>query len=253
MTPTDGKNRGVVKDREVVKNRGVVLKGLTKVFGEGDAAVHALKGVDLEIESGELVVILGPSGSGKTTLCNIIGGIESATSGTVTVAGEEISGRDPGSLSDFRRDHIGFVFQFFNLIPTLTAKENVDIIVELTDKGDKAKVPALIGSVGLSDRSGNFPSQLSGGQQQRVALARALATQPDILLADEPTGALDLETGRQILGLLQDLRGEGTTVIIITHNSSIAQIADHVVTVVDGLVTSSKKNAQPLAASEVMW
>ncbi len=241
MTPTDG------------KNRQIVLKDLTKVFGEGDAAVHALKGVDLEIESGELVVILGPSGSGKTTLCNIIGGIESATSGTVTVAGEEISGREPGRLSDFRRDHIGFVFQFFNLIPTLTAKENVDIIVELTDKGDKAKVPALIGSVGLSDRSGNFPSQLSGGQQQRVALARALATQPDILLADEPTGALDLETGRQILGLLQDLRGEGTTVVIITHNSSIAQIADHVVTVVDGLVTSSKRNTQPLAASEVEW
>ncbi len=199
MTPTDGKNREVAKDREVLENRGVVLKGLTKVFGEGDAAVHALKGVDLEIESGELVVILGPSGSGKTTLCNIIGGIESATSGTVTVAGEEISGRDPGRLSDFRRDHIGFVFQFFNLIPTLTAKENVDIIVELTDKGDKSKVPALIGSVGLTDRSGNFPSQLSGGQQQRVALARALATEPDILLADEPTGALDLETGRQIL------------------------------------------------------
>lgn len=241
MTSTDG------------KNRGVVLKDLTKVFGEGDAAVHALKGVDLEIASGELVVILGPSGSGKTTLCNIIGGIESATSGTVTVAGDEISGRDPGSLSDFRRDHIGFVFQFFNLIPTLTAKENVDIIVELTDKGDKAKVPALIGSVGLSDRSGSFPSQLSGGQQQRVSLARALATEPDILLADEPTGALDLETGRQILALLQDLHREGTTVIIITHNSSIAQIADHVVTVVDGLITSSKKNAKPLAASEVMW
>jgi putative ABC transport system ATP-binding protein len=247
MTPTDGKNR------DVVKNRRVVLKDLTKVFGEGDAAVHALKGVDLEIESGELVVILGPSGSGKTTLCNIIGGIESATSGTVTVAGEEISGRNPGSLSDFRRDHIGFVFQFFNLIPTLTAKENVDIILELTDKGDKAKVPALIGSVGLSDRSGSFPSQLSGGQQQRVSLARALATEPDILLADEPTGALDLETGRQILGLLQDLHHAGTTVVIITHNSSIAQIADHVVTVVDGLITSSKRNATPLAASEVMW
>ncbi|PKQ18033.1 MAG: macrolide ABC transporter ATP-binding protein [Actinobacteria bacterium HGW-Actinobacteria-8] len=241
MTPTAG------------KDRGVVLTNLTKVFGEGDAAVHALKGVDLEIESGELVVILGPSGSGKTTLCNIIGGIESATSGTVTVAGEEISGRNPGSLSDFRRDHIGFVFQFFNLIPTLTAKENVDIIVELTDKGDKAKVPALIDSVGLSDRSGSFPSQLSGGQQQRVSLARALATEPDILLADEPTGALDLETGRQILGLLQDLHHAGTTVVIITHNSSIAQIADHVVTVVDGLITSSKKNAKPLAASEVMW
>ncbi len=234
-------------------DKGVVLKGLTKVFGEGDAAVHALKGVDLTIASGELVVILGPSGSGKTTLCNIIGGIESATSGTVTVAGEEISGRDPGSLSDFRRNHIGFVFQFFNLIPTLTAKENIDVIVELTDRGDKAKVPALIGSVGLSDRSGNFPSQLSGGQQQRVSLARALATEPDILLADEPTGALDLETGRQILGLLQDLHREGTTVVIITHNASIGQMADRVVTIVDGQITSSKSNAKPVAAAEVTW
>ncbi len=234
-------------------DKGVVLKGLTKVFGEGDAAVHALKGVDLTIASGELVVVLGPSGSGKTTLCNIIGGIESATSGTVTVAGEEISGRDPGSLSDFRRNHIGFVFQFFNLIPTLTAKENIDVIVELTDRGDKAKVPALIGSVGLSDRSGNFPSQLSGGQQQRVSLARALATEPDILLADEPTGALDLETGRQILGLLQDLHREGTTVVIITHNASIGQMADRVVTIVDGQITSSKSNAKPVAAAEVTW
>lgn len=231
----------------------VVLKNLTKVFGEGDAAVQALKGVDLEIASGELIVILGPSGSGKTTLCNIIGGIESATSGSVTVAGEEISGRDPGSLSDFRRDHIGFVFQFFNLIPTLTAKENVDVIVELTDRGDKATVPALLGSVGLTDRSGSFPSQLSGGQQQRVALARALATNPDILLADEPTGALDLETGRQILGLLQDLHRAGTTVILITHNASIGQMADRVVTVVDGHITSDERNAKPLDAAKVTW
>ncbi len=234
-------------------NREVVLKGLTKVFGEGDAAVHALRGVDLTIESGELVVVLGPSGSGKTTLCNIIGGIESATSGTVTVAGEEISGRDPGSLSEFRRQHIGFVFQFFNLIPTLTAKENIDVIVELTDKGDKAKVPALIGSVGLRDRSGSFPAQLSGGQQQRVALARALVTEPDVLLADEPTGALDLATGRQILALLQDLHREGTTVVIVTHNASIGQMADRVITVVDGQITSSSKNPKPAAASEVTW
>ncbi len=234
-------------------DKGVVLKGLTKVFGEGDAAVHALKGVDLEIESGELVVILGPSGSGKTTLCNIIGGIEPATSGTVTVAGEEISDKKPADLSEFRRNHIGFVFQFFNLIPTLTAKENVDVIVELTDKGDKAKVPALLGSVGLADRAGNFPSQLSGGQQQRVSLARALATNPDILLADEPTGALDLATGRQILALLQDLHRSGTTVIVITHNASIGQMADRVVTIVDGQITSSKKNAKPTAAAEVTW
>jgi putative ABC transport system ATP-binding protein len=233
--------------------RGVVIKGLTKVFGEGDAAVSALKGVDLTIESGELVVILGPSGSGKTTLCNIIGGIESATSGTVTVAGETISDKRPGQLSDFRRDHIGFVFQFFNLIPTLTAKENVDVIVELTDKGSKAKVPALMDSVGLADRMSSFPSQLSGGQQQRVSLARALATEPDILLADEPTGALDLATGRQILALLQDLHKAGTTVIVITHNASVAQIADRVVTIVDGEISSSTQNPKPTAAAQVTW
>jgi len=234
-------------------DKGVVLTGLTKVFGTGDAAVHALKGVDLDIASGELVVILGPSGSGKTTLCNIIGGIESATDGSVVVAGEEISGKDPGDLSTFRRDHIGFVFQFFNLIPTLTAQENVDVIVELADKGDKQKVPALMGAVGLADRSGNFPAQLSGGQQQRVALARALATDPDILLADEPTGALDLATGRQILGLLQDLHRQGKTVIIVTHNASVGQIADRVVTVVDGQIRSDKRNSKPVDAAKVEW
>jgi len=234
-------------------DRSVTLAGVTKVFGTGDAAVEALKGVDVTIESGELVVILGPSGSGKTTLCNIIGGIEAATSGTVTVAGEEIGDLKPADLSDFRRDHIGFVFQFFNLIATLTAKENVDIIVELTDKGDKATVPALLDSVGLGDRSDSFPAQLSGGQQQRVALARALATDPDVLLADEPTGALDLATGRQILALLQELHQAGKTVIIVTHNSSVAQIADRVLTVVDGRITESTRNAHPAAAAEVTW
>ena len=234
-------------------DRSVTLAGVTKVFGTGDAAVEALKGVDVTIESGELVVILGPSGSGKTTLCNIIGGIEAATSGTVTVAGEEIGDLKPADLSDFRRDHIGFVFQFFNLIATLTAKENVDIIVELTDKGDKATVPALLDSVGLGDRSDSFPAQLSGGQQQRVALARALATDPDVLLADEPTGALDLATGRQILALLQELHQAGKTVIIVTHNSSVAQIADRVLTVVDVRITESTRNAHPAAAAEVTW
>ncbi|MDX5317825.1 MAG: ABC transporter ATP-binding protein, partial [Actinomycetes bacterium] len=210
--------------------RGVTTAGLTRTFGEGDAAVHALKGIDLEIASGELVVILGPSGSGKTTLCNILGGIDSASTGTVVVAGEDLSGRDPASLSDFRRDHVGFVFQFFNLIPTLTARENVEVIVEMTGRGDKGRVPSLLEAVGLGDRMDSFPSQLSGGQQQRVAVARALATDPDILFADEPTGALDLPTGRQILGLLQDLRRQGRTVIIVTHNGSVAQIADRVIT-----------------------
>jgi len=231
----------------------VRLTGLTKVFGSGNTAVHALKGVDLEIGSGQLAVVLGPSGSGKTTLCNIIGVIETATSGTVTVAGEEIGDRKPANLGDFRRDHIGFVFQFFNLIPTLTARENIEVIVELTGKGSKARIPDLLEAVGLSDRADNFPSQLSGGEQQRVALARALATDPEILLADEPTGALDLDTGRQILGLLCDLRDAGRTIVIITHNASVAQIADRVFTVVDGRIESIEDNAAPANAADVTW
>ncbi len=235
------------------KGQRIRLEGVTKVYGEGDAEVQALRGVDLEIETGELVVVLGPSGSGKTTMVNIIGGIEDATDGAVEVAGELISGRRPADLSDFRREHIGFVFQFFNLIPTLTARENVEVLVELTGRGTKASVPELLADVGLTDRADHFPSQLSGGQQQRVALARALATNPDILLADEPTGALDSVTGRQILELLQRLNTEGRTVLIVTHNASVAQIADRVVTMVDGRVESVRRNAEPASASDVSW
>ncbi len=240
-------------DSAVAARRGLTLRGVTKVYGSGDAAVHALRGVDLEIAPGELVVVLGPSGSGKTTLINIIGGIEAATDGTVEVAGEDLSGRAPASLSDFRRDHVGFVFQFFNLIPTLTARENVEVIVELTGRGDTKRASALLADVGLADRMNNFPAQLSGGQQQRVALARALATDPDILLADEPTGALDLATGRQILELLQSLHRSGRTVVIVTHNASVAQIADRVVTVVDGRITSVRHNDNPADAHDVTW
>ncbi|WP_084104708.1 ABC transporter ATP-binding protein [Demequina sp. NBRC 110056] len=233
--------------------RSVRTVGLARVFGEGDAAVEALKGIDLEIASGELVVVLGPSGSGKTTLCNIIGGIDQASGGTVEVAGEDISTKDPGRLSDFRRDHVGFIFQFFNLIPTLTARENVEVIIEMTGRGSKERVPSLLDAVGLGDRMDNFPAQLSGGQQQRVAVARALATDPDILFADEPTGALDLPTGRQILGLLQDLNAQGRTVIIVTHNASVAQIANRVLTLVDGRIESDETNANPAAAADVTW
>ncbi len=232
---------------------GVSLRGVTKVYGEGDGAVQALRGVDLEIERGELVVILGPSGSGKTTLLNIIGGIESASDGIVTVAGERISGQKPSGLSDFRRDHVGFVFQFFNLIPTLTARENVEVIIELTGRGDRTTVPGLLQAVGLAERMDHFPAQLSGGQQQRVAVARAMATGPDLLLADEPTGALDLATGRQILRLLQRLNHEGRTVVAVTHNASVAQIADQVVTMVDGRIETVRTNPRPVDAADVAW
>lgn len=239
--------------QDVATDTAVHLEGVTKVFGTGEAAVHALNGVDLDIGTGQLAVVLGPSGSGKTTLCNIIGGIETATEGSVTVGGESIEGRKPADLGDFRRNHVGFVFQYFNLIPTLTARENIEVIVELTGNGDKGRIDGLLEDVGLADRADNFPSQLSGGQQQRVALARALATDPAILLADEPTGSLDLDTGRQILALLQDLRNQGRTVVIITHNASIAQIADRVITVVDGRVESIEDHDSPADPADVTW
>ncbi len=232
---------------------GVRLRDVTRTYGRGDAEVQALRGVDLDVESGELVVVVGPSGSGKTTLVNIVGGIETATSGQVIVAGEELSQRSPARLSDFRRDHVGFVFQFFNLIPTLTARENVEVIIELTGRGDRSRVSGLLEAVGLGDRMDHFPAQLSGGQQQRIALARALATEPDLLLADEPTGALDLATGRQILELLQRLNRDGLTVVMVTHNLSVAQIATQVVTVVDGRIESVRRNPRPADAADVAW
>jgi putative ABC transport system ATP-binding protein len=243
-----------IQDSAAVSAGGALsLREVTKTYGTGEGAVHALRGIDLEIEAGELVVVLGPSGSGKTTMVNVIGGIESATSGTVVVAGEEISRHRPNELADFRRRHIGFVFQFFNLIPTLTARENIEVIVEMTDRGSKSGVTELLDAVGLAERADHFPAQLSGGQQQRVALARALATDPDILLADEPTGALDTATGRQILELLRRTNDEGRTVLVVTHNASIARIADRVVTVVDGRIESVERNAQPVDVADVSW
>jgi putative ABC transport system ATP-binding protein len=232
---------------------GVHLTEVTKTYGSGDGAVEALKGINLDLEPGSFTVILGPSGSGKTTLLNVIGGIEQATSGTVQVAGVDISGHRPSALDTFRRDHVGFVFQFFNLIPTLTARENIEIISELTGISSGGRVPELLARVDLGDRVDHFPSQLSGGQQQRVAIARALVTDPDVLLADEPTGALDLPTGRQILDLLLELNQAGRTIIVVTHNASVAQIADTVITVVDGRVDAIERNASPATAEAVSW
>jgi putative ABC transport system ATP-binding protein len=232
---------------------GIRLRGVTKTYGSGEAAVAALRGVDLEVAPGELVVVLGPSGSGKTTMVNIIGGIESPTGGEVSVAGWDLGGRAPSTLAEFRRSHVGFVFQFFNLIPTLTARENVEVIVELTGRGDRAGVARLLDAVGLTDRADHFPAQLSGGQQQRVAIARALATDPDLLLADEPTGALDTTTGRQILSLLQESNHHGRTVMMVTHNASIADMADTVVRMHDGRIASVDRNRQPVAAADVSW
>ena len=209
--------------------------------------------VDLDILAGELVAILGPSGSGKTTLLNVIGGIESANCGTIEVAGQDISGRQPRDLGAFRRQHVGFVFQLFNLIPTLTARENVEVVIELTGRGDRDRVPHLLAAVGLSDRAGHFPAQLSGGEQQRVSIARALATDPDLLLADEPAGALDVATGRRVMELLQQTSRAGRGVIMVTHNEAAAEIADHVMRIRDGAIVSVHRNALPADAATVQW
>ncbi len=233
---------------------GVRLCGVTKTYGDGAAAVTALREVDLDTGAGEFTAILGPSGSGKTTLLNIIGGIESADRGTILVAGQDISGHRPRDLGAFRREHVGFVFQFFNLISTLTAYENVQVVMELTGRGDRARIPELLAAVGLSDRAAHFPAQLSGGEQQRVSIARALATDPDLLLADEPAGALDVATGRRVLELLQQTsRATGCGVIMVTHNEATAEVADHVVRMRDGAIVSTDRNASPADAATVRW
>lgn len=231
----------------------VALHGVNKRYGEGAVSVEALSGVELEIARGELVVLLGPSGSGKTTVLNVIGGIEPATSGTVEVAGVALADLDDDGRTAYRRDHVGFVFQFFNLIPALTARENVELVAELTGH-DATRTTETLASVGLAERADHFPSELSGGEQQRVAIARALVSEPDLLLCDEPTGALDLETGRHVLGVLQQRnRQRGTTVVIVTHNTAIAAMADRVVRLRSGSIVDDVRNDAPCDASEVTW
>ena len=230
----------------------VVLDGVQKIYDRGAVPVHALRGVDLTLPAGELVVVLGPSGSGKTTLLNVIGGIDSPTGGSVRVDGEDIGRYDERRLTEYRRRTVGFVFQFFNLVPTLTAHENVALIAELTGGAGNAR--RMLEQVGLADRLDHFQAALSGGEQQRVAVARALSKRPRLLLCDEPTGALDLETGRSVLGLLRQLnRDEGLTTVLVTHNNAIAAMADRVVRMRSGEVVSSDPVEAPVEASEVSW
>ena len=230
----------------------IVLRGVAKTYGSGELAVHALRGVDLEIQPEEFVVLLGPSGSGKTTLLNLIGGIESASGGEILVAGREVAGLDEEGRTRFRRETVGFIFQFFNLIPTLTALENVELVAELGDGPDRSA--EMLRRVGLGDRLDHFPAQLSGGEQQRVAVARALASGPRVLLGDEPTGALDLETGRTVLSLLHELSHEmNQTVLLVTHNASIARMADRVLRLRDGEIVADERNPEPLAAEALDW
>ncbi|WP_225992571.1 ABC transporter ATP-binding protein [Actinomadura montaniterrae] len=231
----------------------VLLRGASKTYGKGHAEVHALREADLEVPEGELVVLLGPSGSGKTTLLNLIGGIEPPTAGEVVAGGRDLSRLDEDGRTAYRRDTVGFVFQFFNLVPSLTALENVRLVAELTGRGDRERSAAALAAVGLAERGGHFPAQLSGGEQQRVAIARAIAKDPALLLCDEPTGALDLDTGRGVLRVLQDLNGEGRTVLIVTHNAAIASMAHRVVRMRSGRVVEVAVNAAPAPAEEVTW
>lgn len=230
------------------------LTEVTRSFGEGRTRVDALDRADLEVPDGELVVVLGPSGSGKTTLLNLVGGIDQPTSGDLRVAGRQLGALDDQQLTAFRRDHVGFVFQFFNLVPTLTARENVSLVLELTGHGDAATVDTVLEQVGLTDRADHFPGMLSGGEQQRVAIARAIAKRPPLLLCDEPTGALDLDTGRQILGVLQQLHRElGMTVLMVTHNAVLADMADRVVRMRSGRIVADEPNDQPVEADQLVW
>jgi putative ABC transport system ATP-binding protein len=228
------------------------LSRVSKVYRMGEVEVVALREVDLEIAAGEFVVVLGPSGSGKTTLLNLVGGIDTPTLGAVTVAGQRLSGMSEDELTLYRRRYVGFIFQFFNLIPTLTALENVELVEELI--GDGRGSQRVLEEVGLAERARHFPSELSGGEQQRVAIARALVKNPQVLLADEPTGNLDTETGRQILDLMRRVnREQGRTILIVTHNSAIAQIADRSLHLRSGEVVESRANPAPLDPAQLEW
>ena len=215
----------------------IEFKDVIKAYGEGDARIHALDGASFTVERGELAIILGASGAGKTTALNILGGMDTATSGTVTVDGRDVSAANEAQLVEYRRADVGFVFQFYNLVPNLTALENVELAAQICP--DSLDAEQTLRQVGLGERLGNFPAQLSGGEQQRVSIARALAKNPKLLLCDEPTGALDYKTGKQILKLLQDTcRKQGITVIIITHNSALAPMADRLIRFKSGRVES---------------
>lgn len=230
------------------------LEQVGRVYGSGPTAVAALKDVDLEVWPGEFVVLLGPSGSGKTTLLNLVGGIEEPTSGRILVAGKDITSFGSKERSAYRRDRVGFVFQFFNLVPTLTALENVEVIAELVGKGAAERSRAALQRVGLAEVAGRFPGQLSGGQQQRVAIARAIVKEPPLLLCDEPTGSLDLDTGRQVLAVLRGLAREGHhTVMLVTHNSAIAEMADRVVWLHSGTIAHQQSVAVPVEAGDLQW
>jgi putative ABC transport system ATP-binding protein len=227
-------------------------RGISKVYRMGEVEVHALRGVDLDLAACELVVLLGPSGSGKSTLLNILGGLDTPSSGHVWYHGEDLVDADDARLTAFRREHIGFVFQFYNLIPSLTARENVAIVTEIS--ASPMEPAEALRIVGLGERLDHFPAQLSGGEQQRVAIARAIAKRPAVLLCDEPTGALDSATGVRVLEAIETINREfGTTTVVITHNADIAKMAHRVLHLADGRIVHEHRNDSPLPARELSW
>ena len=230
----------------------VKLENITKIYHMGEVEIRAVDGIDFSIQKGEFVVIVGPSGAGKTTVLNILGGMDTASGGRITVDGQDITKYSERQLTGYRRDDIGFVFQFYNLIPNLTALENVEMALQICRNPLDAR--AVLKEVGLEERMDNFPAQLSGGEQQRVTIARALTKNPKLLLCDEPTGALDYNTGKAILKLLQEMcREKGMTVIVITHNSALAPMADRLIKIKNGKVSSMKVNENPISIDEIEW
>ena len=228
------------------------VEGLTKVYEMGDVLVHALRGVTLDLYEGEFVVLLGPSGSGKSTLVNILGGLDDATSGTVNFRGKDLTASDESSLTKYRREHVGFVFQFYNLIPSLTALENVSLVTEIAR--DPMTASEALDIVRLSERRDHFPAQMSGGEQQRVAIARAVAKRPNVLLCDEPTGALDIKTGIVVLEALKRVNESlGTLTVVITHNAAIAAMADRVIYFSDGNISHIDVNDHRVDPQEITW
>ena len=225
---------------------------LTKVYHMGEVDVHALRGVSLELYESEFLVLLGPSGSGKSTLLNILGGLDVPSSGTVFYRGRNLTEADEAALTDYRRRHVGFVFQFYNLIPSLTARENVALVTDIVDRPMRPEDALEL--VDLGDRLDHFPSQLSGGEQQRVAIARAIAKRPDVLLCDEPTGALDIATGILVLDAIDRVNRElRTTTAVITHNAAVSAMADRVVSLSDGRIVNERRNADKVGARELSW
>ena len=229
-----------------------VARALTKVYTMGDVQVHALRGVDFDLSAGEFVVLLGPSGSGKSTLLNILGGLDVPTAGSVIYRDHDLTAAGEAALTEYRRDHVGFVFQFYNLIPSLTARENVALVTEIAEHPMTPE--EALGLVELGDRLDHFPAQLSGGEQQRVAIARAIAKRPEVLLCDEPTGALDITTGVVVLEALTHVnRTLGTATVVITHNAAIAAMADRVIVLGDGRIQRVTANEHKVSPSELVW